>query len=210
MYKKKIALGVLLLVFLTSAVIHADKDEIPIISPEKVKKDNYQRLENRLVYAGNNLVITVKRMKPADEKKFLKLRSGEVHNYLLNEKAKKKFQLYLLKFVNHSDKKLVFNPGFASLNTGDDRIANKDYTDVYRFLKEKRSKALEELKTNFNEYYYDIPETVKPGKSTVKMLIFEAFEKGEIDDFKLELSWLYLGEDTFQLYFPFNVEYVEP
>ncbi len=206
---KKLILTFLIFALVAPAGLSGDKEKKTVISPGKTR-GNYHRLEDKLVYAGNNIVVTVKRLNPADERRFLKLKSGEAHNYLLNEEAKKKFQLYLLKFVNHSDKKLVFNPGFSSINTGNDRLSNKNYTDVYSFLKDKHSGVLKELKTEFNKYYYDVPRTIQPEESTVKMLAFEAFSENDIEDFKLELSWLYLGEKTFHLYFPFRVKYIEP
>ena len=111
------------------------------------------------------------------------------------------YVIFKLDFTNLSKDKMTFNPSYAVLMDSTMGYAKPlDYTSLYSLaLRVDMEKGLSrEIKGSF----YDSNETVKPGETVSKLLVFAPIS-ARAKKAKLVLKMIYVGTDNYHIAFPF-------
>ncbi len=103
--------------------------------------------------------------------------------------------------------KIIFNPAYVALM---DNAANYkkplDYTDLYDIVKDTDETG--GSLTGVKGRIFDLTATVAPGAKTSKLLIFSPFME-DASKTELVIKNIYIGKNTVNVMFPFDVKTVE-
>lgn len=157
--------------------------------PAEALGSGYSREAERISYENGPVKISVRQVSETETEE----------GSLLKELSTKGFILLSVSIENRSPKNsLIFNPVHVALT--DDAMDYKkpiDYTDLYDMAKDGEER-INALKGKF----YDLTETLPPGKSSSKLLIFGPLSEG-VKTAELLIKEIYVGTSTLRLSFPF-------
>jgi len=171
-------------------------------SPPDDDLPGYSTVAEEGVYDNAALRISVRHLKAGDAV-YAKGESGFITALIEGD-----YVLIRLTIENKSTGgKVIFNPAFAAL-TDNSFIYNKplDYTDLYDIVKENDETGSK--LTGIKGKIFDLTATVAPGGKTSKLLIFKPFME-DISKAELVIKNIYVGKDTVNVMFPFEVKTME-
>lgn len=158
-----------------------------VLRPDEPMAAGYERTSEDAVFTSEKVTLKARQVKRG---------SPEVEGYL-GELAEKGYVLIRLEIENRSDVKVIFNPVYAALMNETFYYEKPlDFTDLYDI--KGGMEGLGALKGKF----YDLSETVAPGRKVSKLLIFKPLEKDMVKA-GLSIKDLYIGTDYIKVYFPF-------
>jgi hypothetical protein len=170
----------------------AKRGDLEILTPSTIALSNYSVSRNSAIFADDSLRVVV-----------TPLSRYSSHNQppLVREILQQGHTIFSVAIENLSDKKIIYNPSFS--HVADNRLGFKrplDYTDLY-FQVRSMDKGEERLK-GMRGRFYDLAETVSPGKRIEKLLIFPPLEERSTKA-SLTMAEVYVGTETTKLTFPF-------
>ncbi len=178
------------------------------VEPFIAKNSTGFSIENGMtVYRGEGITTAIKMLNPEEEALFIKLNTGKDINIFLTDKQPRAFELFLLKITNHSEEKVIFNPGFAHLISKKSRGYIKDFTSLYSFFNETAPDSFRDIERILQTLVYDRNETLLPGESVNKFLVFSPVSENRTKFLAVDLSWLYIGQENLHLQFPYRIIY---
>ncbi len=201
---------ILILFVATPSFLYGKKKLVsPVIKPAILSEDGggYSVENDKVIYRGQGLTVVLKRLTVEEEAKFFAINTGKSFNVFLRKDAPRLFELYLLKIVNHSDQKVIFNPGFSQIAAKKTRVCVKDFTSIYSFFNMTSPDKFKKVEKYIQALVYDRNETLMPDQSVNKFLVFDRLPDEKIRTFVVNLSWLYIGQENLHLHFPYTVKY---
>jgi hypothetical protein len=169
--------------------------------PENPGVPGYSVTPKESIFENGLIKLTVTPLRPW---------ANRINPPLVDELLGENFIILTMAIENRSREKALYNPANTSLT--DSRAEYRkplDYTDLYDIVKRrKEGKSPESELGALKGIFYDLNETILPGRKTSKLLIFRPLsEKGTAA--VLRIKGVYIGTDTVDVYFPFSMRGAE-
>ena len=165
--------------------------------PDESGHPGYLIIQGAGVFEDERIRVSVRPVVPGD---------GTINKTLFKELLDENYIILDMTIENRSEEKIMFNPSHTSLM--DNQLEYRkpiNYTDLFTIVRKKeKERPPEKILTGLRGTYYDLNETVPPGKKTKKLLLFHPLsERGK--SAVLKIKELYIGTDTISLVFPLRM-----
>ncbi|MFQ5329672.1 MAG: hypothetical protein ACE5D4_06770 [Thermodesulfobacteriota bacterium] len=170
----------------------AKHGELEILSPSPTPLPSYSVSRHSTIFADDSLRVVVtplSRYRSHNQPSLVKAILNSGHT------------VFSISLDNLSDSKIIYNPSFSHIV--DNRLGYKrplDYTDLYFIVREMEHGEAQMGKMRGR--FYDLAETVQPGKRVEKLLIFPPLEENSTKA-ALTMEEVYVGTETMKLTFSF-------
>jgi len=172
----------------------AKRGELEALSPSPVAHFSYSVSGSSAIFANDSLRVVVtplSRYRSHNQPPLVKAILNSGHT------------VFSISLDNLSDNKIIYNPSFSHIV--DNRLGYKrplDFTDLYFQVREMEHGEAQMRKMRGR--FYDLAETVQPGRRVEKLLIFPPLEDKSTRA-TLTMQEVYVGMETIKLTFPFEL-----
>lgn len=166
---------------------------MPHFKDLRIVKEGYWAEGKHAVYETADFMVSIHSLAPNDH----------TGSSLLDTLKAKGFIVFKMEILNTtSDEDITYSPSHTSLH--DNKLGFRkplNLTDLYGVAIGIEQEG--KLKSELRGMYYDRNETVLPGKSVSKFLIFKPLRKNA-KKVKLDIKLLFVGNEASNILFPFK------
>ena len=196
---------------------------LPAASPEAKKKkkpplrpvftpleggENCTVQGSAVAYQSEELVALLIPLRPHEEEAFFEKHAGKALRIFSTAEEKSPFSVFRLTLKNLSKEDLRFNAHFTSLKSKRGHYAqSKSYAELYESY--RGLSEWEAIQKIFQTKLWDGAMSVRPGESFTRLLVFPQTLTARDKKALMDLSWVYVGRESFHLEFPYAVAWEE-
>jgi hypothetical protein len=170
----------------------------------------YRAEGRKSIFEAGGLRAVIEEIRPAEEEDYFVFRADRRARLFSPDGLTSPFLLFSLTLTNGTPHPLVFQPGFATVET--ERaggIKALEITDLHALLFSRERAGggglpPEERRALAEILVWSHPQTLAPGATESKLLVFPP-PPPKAKRLFVDCAWLYVGEKNLQLAFPFEI-----
>ncbi len=192
---------VFIILFISYVICPAADDPVELELVPKLH-EGYEVKEGKIFYRAGKAGLIIEPAGEAVISKYFTERGSSIANpFLEGDDELKNSTFFLLSLINHSKGSLTFTPHYIALKIKTDASFPLDFTlllGITQSMDGYTSKLLERS-------VFHSPETIDPGQSSTKFLIFPPLPKKEAE-LKMEFDYSFFESKELKMYFYFTLQ----